>query len=251
VPESAPERACAICGADLTGYRSHARVCRDKKCKNAAQRKLPRLWTTTEPQQCTIVEDGERCTNTATRRKKSDVWCNLHFARAERTGSPYVVKVVRRAQGSVRELLDQAAAHDGGDCFLVPGPDGGRLSVSYLGKPMTAARAVWAIRHGEDPGEAHVLHRCHRGDEGCVSGGHLYLGDHTQNMVDMVESDRSTHGERHGQARLTEHQVREIIRRARAGENQRVIAEEFGISQTHVSNLKNGKAWWRVTSMAR
>ncbi|KQW11400.1 hypothetical protein [Streptomyces sp. Root369] len=206
---------------------------------------------TTDPQQCTVVEDGVRCTNTATRRKKTDVWCDLHFGRAERTGSPLVLKVERRPQGSVRELLDQAAANDGEDCFLVPGPDGGRLSVSYLGKPMTAARAVWAIRHGNDPGEAHVLHTCHRGDEGCVSGGHLYLGDHTQNMVDMVESGRSTHGERHGQHRLTEKQVQDIVTRASAGENQQAIAEEYRIHQSHVSKLKHGHRWWRVTNMNR
>lgn len=243
-----PHRACAICGADLAGYRSHARVCRDSKCRDAAKRKLPRLWTTTEPQQCTVIEDGIRCTNTATRRKRSDVWCNLHFGRAERTGSPLVLKAVRRPQGEVRALLEQAAAHDGPDCFLIPGPSGGRLSVSYQGRSMTAPRAAWMIRHG-DPGDAHVLHKCHRGDEGCASAGHLYLGDHDQNMTDMVEADRSTHGERHGHNRLSEGDVRDIIRRARSGENQRAIAEEYGIDPSHVSKLKHGHRWWRVTTL--
>ncbi|MER7841662.1 hypothetical protein ABTY98_38705 [Streptomyces sp. NPDC096040] len=249
-PEGAPERACAICGTSLEGYRSHARVCSNRKCRNAAASKLPRLWKTTEPKQCTVVEDGVRCARTATRRMTTDVWCSIHNGRALRTGSPLVLKVVRRPQGEVRALLDQAAAHDGDGCFLAPGPDSGRLTVSYQDRPMTAARAVWMIRHG-DPGDRHVLHTCHRGEEGCASIGHLYLGDHEQNMVDMVESGRSTHGERHAFHRLTEDQVREIVRRARAGEKQRVLAAEFGISQTHVSNLKNGKAWWRITSIGQ
>ncbi|MEU5834459.1 hypothetical protein ABZ820_12415 [Streptomyces diacarni] len=82
-----------------------------------------------------------------------------------------------------------------------------------------------------------------------MSIGHLYVGDHTSNMVDMVESDRSTHGEKHSNHRLTEDQVRDICRRARAGENQRLIAEEYGVTQSHVSDLKHGKRWWRVTTL--
>lgn len=241
-------RTCPVCGDDISHLRKDARVCRAQKCRNAVRGVLPRRWTRVEERRCSVVENGVQCPNTATRRLTTDVWCGKHAARAARNGTPQVVKAVRRPHGEVQALLREAARHDGNGCFMLPGPGGGRLSVSYQGKAMTAARAVWTIREG-NPGDAHVLHTCHRGDEGCVSGGHLYLGDHEQNMVDMMESGRSTHGERAVHAKLSEDQVREICRRARSGELQRALAAEYGISPSHVSNIARGKTWWRVTTM--
>lgn len=246
----APEpRACEVCGADITERRSHARVCSSSRCRNAARRKLPRMWTQVEPQQCTVVENGERCPEQATHRLRTDRWCRKHCARYERQGDPAILTVVRRPAGEVQEYLRQSAQSDTSECILLPSPTKGRLTVSYQGKPMTAARAVWIIAR-DDPGpDVHVLHTCHRGDDGCVNIRHLYLGDHEQNMVDMIESDRAMHGERHVRHKLTEIQVREIVRRARAGENQRRIAEMFAITPSHVSNLKRGRSWWRITRL--
>ena len=46
---------------------------------------------------------------------------------------------------------------------------------------------------------------------------------------------------------LTEEQVRTIFRRAHAGEAQRAIAVEYGISQTAVSRIKVGRNWGWLT----
>lgn len=51
-----------------------------------------------------------------------------------------------------------------------------------------------------------------------------------------------TEGDKNPQAKLTEEEVKEVVELAKAGEmTQREIADKYGISQGHVSDLKNGK----------
>ena len=52
-------------------------------------------------------------------------------------------------------------------------------------------------------------------------------------------------------ARLTEDQVREIYRRAWAGEHQFHLGAEFGISREVISNIKRGWSWTHVTHHQR
>ncbi|WP_091217557.1 hypothetical protein [Paenibacillus sp. BC26] len=49
----------------------------------------------------------------------------------------------------------------------------------------------------------------------------------------------------HGNCKLTDEEIREIYRRAHAGEKQTALSREFGISQPHVRMIKN-----RVTRKA-
>lgn len=55
-----------------------------------------------------------------------------------------------------------------------------------------------------------------------------------------------THGERHGIAKLTNSDVREIRRLGSIGLSQRKIAKMFGVSQFPVSAILSGKAWKRL-----
>ena len=50
-------------------------------------------------------------------------------------------------------------------------------------------------------------------------------------------------GERHGMAKLSETQVREILKRVSNGEVQRRLAFEYGISPALVCCLVKGKKW--------
>lgn len=193
---------------------------------------------------CTVVENGKRCTNKATRRHDADLWCVKHHTRYKRHGDPLIVKAERRPHGEVQEILRRAAFSTATACIFEPSPSGGRLSVSYQGKPMTASRAVWMIAHdGEDPGEDFILHTCHRGDEGCININCLETGDHTINMEQMLEAGRSNRGERNGQAELTVTDVRQIRVLADSGMSQLSIAKRYGIDPSHVSDIKRRKRW--------
>lgn len=73
---------------------------------------------------------------------------------------------------------------------------------------------------------------------------HEYDGD-----AEEYESrdDRSTAGERHYAARLREDDVRSIRRRARDGERQCDLADEFGMSRPGINNLIHGRSWGHVS----
>lgn len=118
------------------------------------------------------------------------------------------------------------------------------------------------------------LMACHRCDNPpCVNPAHLYEGTQQVNVGDMVQRQRMWHdrppearlhpertgsgdrsasrkypglrrGERNGNARLTAVQVAELRRRYAQGDvTQAVLATEFGIKPSHVSNIIRGRIW--------
>jgi hypothetical protein len=85
---------------------------------------------------------------------------------------------------------------------------------------------------------------CLPGQEAC----HVHDPDPTclfiWNLAWGSPLDNAIHRVMHGNSSpLTEEQVREIARRATAGENQHKLAEEFGVCQGTVSNLKRRVTW--------
>lgn len=54
-------------------------------------------------------------------------------------------------------------------------------------------------------------------------------------------------GSRHPKAKLTEDQVREIKRRLANGEQQKVIAKDYGVSPTSIRAIAIGRNWGHVT----
>lgn len=196
-----------------------------------------------DPKRCTIIrtdEDGERCPNP----KISHDWCKRHVQRWHRHGTP-MPPTKRRKPGVLLAKVKEAAATTSDACFLVP-CEKSRPSLTYKGKPMIAARAVWIEATGEDPGDRQVLHTCHRGEEGCINFRHLYLGDHDQNMQDMVDAGRQASGEANGNADLTGDQVLEIRQQYATGlVSQRALARAYGVSQGTIWQIVSGKTWKR------
>ncbi|WP_202234511.1 hypothetical protein [Actinacidiphila reveromycinica] len=164
--------------------------------------------------------------------------CSKHYYRWRTHGDP--LKTIMRSPGGLLAEL-QAAAHATGDeCIIMRFT--GRPFIDYEGTWMNASRAVWTIRHG-DPGERHVLHTCHRGEEGCISIRHLYAGDNAQNMRDKVEAGRSARGELNAKHKLTAPQVQEIRRLIAAGQSYRVIGERYGVTKKSIGDIGTGKTW--------
>ena len=100
---------------------------------------------------------------------------------------------------------------------------------------------------------------CHKCDTpGCVRPDHLFLGTAADNAKDMRAKGRSLcgeknhrharpeirqRGERVGSAKLTEEQVRDIVRRVEAGESQADLSREYGVSSGAVSLIVQRKNW--------
>lgn len=122
--------------------------------------------------------------------------------------------------------------HDGYGIILVEG--GNKL----------AHRVAWAIKHGPIQKGKDVLHFCDHPP--CVNDAHLFLGNHTINMLDKVVKGRHAKGERHGAAKLTDKAVRNIRLLIQAGHLLREVAAQFGVDESTVSNVARGKTWNHV-----
>lgn len=81
---------------------------------------------------------------------------------------------------------------------------------------------------------------CHHCDTpACVRPDHLFDGTHLENMTDAKEKGRMQHGEAHSHAKLSDLAVIEV---RQSSEPQAVQARRFGVSQSHISNIRNNKA---------
>jgi hypothetical protein len=102
----------------------------------------------------------------------------------------------------------------------------------------TAHRVAWRLTYDPIPKGQFVCHRCD--NPRCCRPDHLFLGDAADN-----NQDRSRKG-RHPLAKLNPALVRDIRRRYAAGENQRQLAEAFGVSQATIACVTSGRLWKHV-----
>ena len=104
-----------------------------------------------------------------------------------------------------------------------------------------AHRLVWKLTHGVIPKGIHVLHKCD--NTRCVNPNHLFLGTHRDNINDMMHKGRQTRGTRTGTNKLSESDVREIRKRAAAGEETVELAKEFGIVTRTAWSVATKRSW--------
>jgi hypothetical protein len=112
-------------------------------------------------------------------------------------------------------------------------------------------RLSWVMRNGPVPDKLHVLHHCDV--MLCCNPKHLFLGTPQDNSRDMMRKHRHAppevmaRGSDTGAAKLSESDVREILRRVAAGEAQAEIARDLGIVRTTVCHIVHGRSWRHVS----
>lgn len=118
-------------------------------------------------------------------------------------------------------------------------------------RSVLATRFAYAYATGVDPGEQDILHSCDH--SWCVEASHMRLGTPAENTKDTLLRHRSRRGgEGSGNAVLTHAQRREIYKRAHSGlETQAVIAADYGIDQSLVSQIKRGVTGNHATGAER
>ena len=135
----------------------------------------------------------------------------------------------------------------GNDCWLWTGT---RMTNGYgvildNGKPVLAHRASYGLFRGAVPADMFVCHHCD--NPPCVRLDHLSLGTQQDNMRDTVSRGRHVRGDRVGTAKLTEAAVLEILQRyGTGGVTQKALAAEFGVRQSQIQAIVNGRAWKHV-----
>jgi len=128
-------------------------------------------------------------------------------------------------------------------CWCV---DGARRygRVRYEGQIVMTHRWAWEREHGPVPDGLHVLHRCD--NPPCINVEHLFLGTSADNNADKSAKGRQARGDRCGNAKVTEEDVRAIRLLRSSGERLSALAARYGISETQVSDIARRKSWAHV-----
>ena len=89
---------------------------------------------------------------------------------------------------------------------------------------------------------------CHHCDNpGCIRPDHLFLGTQKDNLQDMRDKGRHSHGSRHKDAKLDERQVGQIKLLLRVGFfSYRSIAKRYGVNPSSIHYMNIGKTWKHV-----
>ena len=109
-------------------------------------------------------------------------------------------------------------------------------------------RIVWISLHGVPRLGKKINH-----EDGVKTNNkpfNLKLTDNAGNNAHAVKTGlwKPNYGLKNGWAKLSDQQVRAIVRRKKKGESAVKLSEEFGISQTHVRRVANGSRKVPVSS---
>jgi hypothetical protein len=121
--------------------------------------------------------------------------------------------------------------------------DKGYGQFRYNRKNLMAHRFSWLLAGNTIPEGLFICHAPHTicGHKNCVNPQHLRVDTTAANMRDKIADGTSTRGTKHYKNKLTEEQVREI--RRRSDENQKRLAEEFGVSYVTINNIIHRTRW--------
>ncbi len=97
--------------------------------------------------------------------------------------------------------------------------------------------------------ELWALHTCN--NKSCVNPNHLYWGDDLDNSRDYIKSNPNAfnhvRGENNYGSRNTEKDIKEIREKYRTGKYlQKELADEYGISESHISKIISKKKWKHI-----
>jgi len=111
----------------------------------------------------------------------------------------------------------------------------GQINVN--GKSLKAHRVAYEEHLGRIPEDLKVCHQCD--NPSCINPQHLFLGTQKDNMQDCAKKGRivALSGAASPHSKLSVDDIMKIRADTRLNS---VIAEEFGVSKTQVSGIKNG-----------
>jgi hypothetical protein len=150
---------------------------------------------------------------------------------------------------AIRFIRDHQNYPHTGWCLIWPfSTTRGYGTFGYLGKGYYAHRFMCEIVHGSAPSDIHqAAHSC--GDTACVNPNHLSWKTPSENGMDNRQ--HGTHiRSRYGSAgKLTQEQA-DAIRSQKDAKTLRELAEEYGVSESCISNVWTGKTHYRPRKIA-
>jgi hypothetical protein len=111
-----------------------------------------------------------------------------------------------------------------------------------------AHRVAFELTFGTIPDGLSACHRCD--NRQCCNPHHLFLGTQQDNLRDMHEKgrrgDTRVCGAAHGNAKLTDDDIREIRRLRDAGVSGPIVARQFGLNRSTVNDIARRATWKHV-----
>ena len=166
---------------------------------------------------------------------------NPHSPRSEETKAKIRESHLRRHPSIAERLMARSVTVESG-CREWMGKLCRDLygTIEFEGKCWGAHRLAWTLKHGPIPDGLLVCHHCD--NRKCINTDHHFLGTQSDNMKDMVSKGRWKTGDRSETRKVSEEQV--IVIRARLAEigrgGGRRVAEELGVSQALISQIRSG-----------
>lgn len=134
-----------------------------------------------------------------------------------------------------------------GGCWLWQGAlsDGYGTIHSGPHQQKKAHRVSWELHRGPIPKGLFVRHSCDI--KRCVNPDHLLLGDHWDNMRDVVERKLQPHGEKHWCSKVTEQAVRSMRKEYDTGSTSiRKLAAKHGVGRMTVHAILHRQTWQHI-----
>jgi hypothetical protein len=108
------------------------------------------------------------------------------------------------------------------------------------GKHLRAHRVSYEIHKGPIPPGKMVCHKCDY--PSCVNPAHLFIGDSSTNMIDMVHKARGV------RQKLTPSDVKLVRRLLDDGHAPKEIAPVFSVHPHTIRRIRNGKRWGHLAA---
>lgn len=173
-------------------------------------------------------------------------YCSRHYRRLLKNGHPEGGR--RTMNGDPRRFYEEVALkYEGDECIQWPFGAGGRGRgygrMHTPDGPISVHRALCEAAHGPPPTPEHeAAHSCGNGHLRCVTKRHLSWKTPKENAADRLIHGTHSAGEKNGNARLTEAQVREILA-IRGTTTQASIARRYGVTPQTIHEIYKGKTW--------
>lgn len=168
--------------------------------------------------------------------------CVTHYKRMARRGS---FDIPGAARGEPQRFFESALKYEGDDCLFWPfsrtAP--GYAQININNRPRSVSREICKCIHGAPPlGKNEAAHSCGNGHLGCVNPAHMRWATKRENAHDRIAHGTANRGERCNFNKIDRDAVL-AIRALQGTKSQRAIAEQFGISAGHVSEILARKTW--------
>lgn len=179
-------------------------------------------------------------------------WCRRHYTRWSRRGDPEA-PLRKTADGTLANFILANVSYAGDECLIWPFVKykNGYGFLNYKEKRWGASRLMCTLVNGPPPSDRHeTAHSCGKGHLACIAPKHVTWKTPIENQADRIVHGTTMRGSQCPQAKLTERDVENIIRRLNRGETQQSIADSFGVAQTTIAGINNGKGWGWLTGRA-